>query len=276
MTKTILIALAILLAVPNFIKRDINGTAVYNQKERYNPELSSIQSIDELEAYVDKAAALKNFTPGSGEYATLLAYVVSCRFYHGFSHWKVNENWIAAVSEKLIGMGLASKVQPDEIMKHPNAACSQQAMVMMEILKRKNVPYRKVGFPHHYALEANIAGEWYFFDPNMEPKIQFTERSHESWKGNNDIIKSYYSKAKHENLNFQFGRGETAQLGAINEIPARNAKIFQGITMVLSKCLWLVPFLLSFALKKKPYMYAVKPINKNYTPPPRLRPVYYA
>jgi hypothetical protein len=53
-------------------------------------------------------------------------------------------------------------------------------------------------------------------------------------------------------------------------------QVFQGFTGVLSKILWCVPFLLSFAVKKKPYMYAVKPVNKNYTPPPRLRPVYYA
>ncbi len=276
MMKTLFIALAILLAIPNFIKRDINEQVPYNNKERYNASLGSINSIDKLEQYVDKTAGLKKIRPGSDEYTALLVYIISCRFYHGFSHWKLHENWIAAIGQKLTGIGLACKVQPDEIMKHPNAACSQQALVMMEILRRKNMPYRKVGFPHHYAIEVKMDGQWYYFDPNMEPKIPFAQRSHEQWKGNNDHLKQFYTEENKSNLDYQFGKGETAQLGPVNEVPAKNARIFQGLTAVLSKCLWCVPLILAFVKRRRPYMYAVKPVNKNYTPAPTLRPLYYA
>lgn len=276
MMKAVLICLAVLFAVPNFIKKDINEQIPYNQKERFSENLVNLNSINKLEMYVDKSAALKNIQQGSAEYTVLLAYIISCRFYHGFSHWKLNENWIAAIGQKVIGYGLACKVQPDDIMKHANAACSQQALVMMEILRRKKISYRKVGFPHHYALEVNMKGQWFYFDPNMEPKIAFDERSHENWKGKNDLIKKYYSPEKHSNLDYQFGQNEMAQLGVVNEVPAKNARIFQGFTAVLSKCLWCLPLILAFAKRRKPYMYAVKPINKNYNPHQRLNPMYYA
>ena len=151
--KPLLITLSVILAVPNFIPLNINEELAYNKTERFSPLLSSINSIDKLENYVDQEAAIKKIDIHSPEYALLLSYFISCRFYHGFSHWKMNENWIAATGEKMTGIGLSCKVQPDEILKHPDAACSQQALVMMEILKRKKIDYRKVGFPHHYAIE---------------------------------------------------------------------------------------------------------------------------
>ncbi len=274
--KTLLITLAVLFAVPNFINKDINEQLPYDQKERYFPNLIAVNSIDKLEKYVDKAAAMKQIAIGSHEYTALLAYVISCRFYHGFSHWKLNENWIAAVGQKVTGIGLACKVRPDDIMKHPFAACSQQALVMMEVLRRKHINYRKVGFPHHYALEVQMEGKWYFFDPNMEPRITFNQRLHENWKGSNDNLKKYYDSEHHKNLDYQFGKGQMAETGTVNEIPAQRAGFFQGFTFILSKCLWCFPLLLAFAKRRRTHLYPVRPVNKNFNPPPRLEPLYYA
>jgi hypothetical protein len=161
-------------------------------------------------------------------------------------------------------------------MKHPNAASSQQALVMMELLRRKKVSYRVAGFPHHYALEVMYHGNWYFFDPSMEPRISMTQRVHCNWKGFNNNLKPFYDPAIHPNLGYQFGNGEIAHFGKIDEVPARNAGLFQGITGFLSKCLWCLPLIIVFARKKKPYMYAVKPVNRNLTPVAPLRPLYYA
>jgi hypothetical protein len=118
--KPLLTISAFLLAVPNFINIDINERFDYNHKERYLPVLSSINSIDKLEKYVDEEAAVKHIGTQTPEYALLLAYFISCRFYHGFSHYKMNENWIAAVGEKVTGIGLSCKVQPDAIMPVPS------------------------------------------------------------------------------------------------------------------------------------------------------------
>ena len=274
--KPLLISLAVILAVPNFIKQDINEQLPYNHVERYHPVLASINSIDKLEKSVDNEAAAKKIDIHSPEYAQLLSYFISCRFYHGFSHWKMNENWIAAVGEKITGIGLSCKVQPEEIMKHPDAACSQQALVMMEILKRKNIDYRKVGFPHHYAIEINSAGNWYYFDPNMEPTMNLKERLHQSWNGNNDSLKKYYDANKHENLSYQFGNGENATFGPVNEVPAQRVRLFQSSTAVLSKILWCFPLFFLFARKRSRKMHAVKPVNSNPPYSPNLNPVFSA
>lgn len=269
-TNIILIALSALLVIPNFISWDINGKSKYNHIERFDSRLSDIKSIADLERFVDDSAASQHINIYSEKYTALLAYVISCRFYHGFSHFQLNENWIAAVGEKCLGYGLASKVEPEDIMQADNAACSQQAIVMMAVLRQKNISYRKVGFPHHYALEARIRNNWYYFDPNMEPDISLSERLHENWKGDNDNLKKYYS-AKHGNVSWQLGDGAKAQFGTANEVPAQNADMFQHCTAFLSKILWCFPLFFAFARRRRPVMYAVKPINhsprnQNLTP----------
>ncbi len=260
-TKVLLISLSVLLLIPNFIKMDINGEAVYNKTERFNPRLAHIQSIDDLEKYVDDYAASQFVSIYSEKYSALLAYVISCRFYHGFSHFKMSENWIAAVGEKCFGYGLASKVDADDILQYSYAACSQQAIVMMAILRRKNISYRKVGFPHHYAIEAKIADHWYYFDPDMEPSISLSERAHENWNGNNDNLKKYYTK--HGNVNWTFGNGVKAAFGKINEVPGKNISMLQGCTKFMSKIAWCIPLIFAFARKRRRIttMYAVKPLN---------------
>lgn len=247
--KTLLIALAVLLAIPNFINKDINEQFTYNNTERFHPALVSINSIDKLEKYVDDIARSKNIDQHTPEYTLLLAYVISCRFYHGFSHWKLNENWIAAIGEKVTGIGLSCKVQPASIMQHTYAACSQQALVMMEILKRKKIDYRKVGFPHHYALEVKSGENWYYFDPNMEPNMNLSQRQHQHWNEYNDSLKKFYDTAKHANLSYQFGENQRAEFGPVNEVPAQRLSLFQQATGILSKTAWCFPLLLLLYIK---------------------------
>ena len=273
--KILLISLSVLLVIPNFIDRDINGEPVYNQKEKFRPDLSSINSINKLEKLVDACAALKHINTHSEMYATLLSYIVSLRFYHGFSHFTLKENWIAATGEKLFGYGLASKVTPEEIIAHPYAACSQQAIIMMEILKRKHIDYRQVGFPHHSALEARINDHWYFFDPNMEPAITVQQRMHEQWKGNSDNLKQFYDRNIYHHLNFQFGHNVLAETDTVNEEPAKRAKLFQSCTGFLSKIIWCFPLLFIFSKKRRPAMYAVRPVN-HFPKRQHLHPVFSA
>ena len=270
-TRILLVSLSALLVIPNFIEKDINGEPVYNGVERFNPRLACLNSTDKLERYVDDNAALQQINIYSEKYMALLAYVISCRFYHGFSHYKLNENWIAAISEKLFGNGLASEVEPDMILQHPYAACSQQALVMMDILRRKNIHYRKVGFPHHYAIEIMINKNWYFFDPNMEPAISLEQRLHENWNGDNDSLKKFYVTANAAELDYRFGHGLKAQIGPVNEIPGRHAKLFQNCTGFLCKIAWCFPLFFVFIKKRRRAMYAVKPLNhfpreRNLTP----------
>jgi len=252
-TNALLVFLTLILFVPNFLNRDINHNETFNHKERYIPELHAIKSINELEKIIDGITDEKGIKQTDPEYLLYVSYIISYRFFHGFSHWNLCQNWIAAVGEKISGIGLACKVQPDAIMKDDNAGCSQQALVMMEIFRRKKINYRKLGFPHHYTLLAQANGKWYFLDPDMEPVMTLQQREFSSWKGVAGNIKPFYlNKSTKAEVDAHLG-GDTqlATIGPINEVPAKNLRLFQNITERLSKILFIIPLLVWYYRIKK-------------------------
>jgi hypothetical protein len=256
MGKPLLIVLSVFLLLLNFTNRDLNSTPYYtppyNNMEKYNPAMGHINNLDKMEQFVDASAQQKGIKLGSIDYLVAMEDAIEKRFYHGFSHLTTGENWIAAFGEKLFGFGLSCKVLPNDIMEHGNAACSQQSMVMMELLKRKNLSYRKVGFPHHFALEVMVDGAWYYFDPNMEPTMTAEQRNVAHWKHAADNLKQYYDPKRFHDLDYKFGVNYTVTIGGINEKQAANAKMFQSVTGWLSKILWLAPLLiLALAYKRK-------------------------
>lgn len=246
MQKPILIALAILLFLPNLFNKDIHSSSQFSKKENFDPRLSTLKSLQALELFADSIANSKNIQYNSFAYVELLETIIKNRFYHGFSHFTLSENWIAAVAGKWLKEDYACKVQPEKILQHNNAACSQQAIVLMALLRNKNISYRSVGFPHHYAMEVLINKNWHFFDADMEPIISEKERLLSSWSHQNDKLKKYYDPRHFSDLDFKFGTGLTATTGSINEIPAFNATAFHIITGILSKLLFLIPILLVF------------------------------
>lgn len=276
MIKPLLIALSAILVLPNFVDRDIQSRASYNGKEKYSPQLSVINSIDKLEKFVDEAAADKGIPVGSLAYVEMLENTVSHRFYHGFSHKSLQRDWITAVTDRIAGTDFSCLVLPEEIMQYPEAACSQQAIVMMEVLKRKNINYREIGFPHHFAMEAAINGGWYFLDANMEPDIKGQDRLHQNWYGHADSLKKYYNPSIHPDLSYGFGTGLMAEVNKTNEEQAPNLKKLQAATGVLSKIAWIFPLGLLLFTRKRPYeMRALKPLGKYVRMQP-LRPVFNA
>src|SRR5205823_8534340 len=123
-----------------------------DRKEKFDPTLSYINSTNKLIAAADSSAEKNNIQQGSLQYAEIVSTIIRSRFYHGFSRYRLCDNWIAACGEKIFGHGLASHVNPDNILKYSYGGCSQQSIVLMEVMKRKNISYRSIGFPHHYAV----------------------------------------------------------------------------------------------------------------------------
>ncbi len=258
MTKPILIAVSAVFLSLNFINKDINEILPYDHKEQFNPHLSYLNSIDKLEAYIDSNERAGHISSNSVEYVVTISQAIRNRFYHGFSHFSIQENWIAAFAEKLIGYGLASKVRPEDIMQHPYAACSQQAMVMMSVLKRKNISYRSVGFPHHFALEVLVGGQWYYFDPNMEPNMTNDQRLEANWKCCADNLKKFYDTARFKDLDWKFGKNLMVTTGKINDTPAGHAKLFQSATGFASRILWCFPLIFVLYKSRRNVMIGLK------------------
>lgn len=248
--KLLLITLSVLFLIPNFFKNALEKTPQYSHYESYDPQLSYINSIDKLIFVADSIATPGNIKQGSLPYALIINKIISNHFFHGFSHFTLDKNWIAAAGEYCFGHNLSCIVKADDILKYGYAGCSQQAIVLIEAMKRKNIPYRSVGFPHHYALQLKLDEKWYFFDPNMEPVISDSERTNNTLLFSADSIKKYYDRKHFTDLDWKFGNGKPA-LGKENAVIAPNAKIFHTSSFYLSKTLWLFPLMLAFYPRKK-------------------------
>ncbi|MEO7444002.1 MAG: hypothetical protein ABIT96_09985 [Ferruginibacter sp.] len=243
MFKWVLGFLSVLFFLPNFILRDINTRYELPRNEKFVPALTRLNTVNKLSAYTDSLAAEKKILIHSPEYLLLAENVVSERFYHGFSHYSLEENWIAALGEKIIGYNLSCIVKPDDILNHANAACSQQAIVTISLLRKHNIDYRTLGFPHHFAIEARLHNYWYFLDANQEPVMTLEERMHRHWQGHNDNLKAFYNSDVYKNLDIGFGNKQDAVVSAVNNIPGRNVSIFHSLTHFFSHYLWVFTLL---------------------------------
>src|SRR5690349_14064228 len=137
-----MLLLAVLLIIPNFIFNTLvniptesnGGHRLNGQRwEVYDASLAKrLKSINDILLFAEKEAAIKNVQKGTLQYAELVGDIVSRRFFHGYSHYKANENWIASASGRYVWWDLSALVKPEDIMKYPMGACSQQSIVLME------------------------------------------------------------------------------------------------------------------------------------------------
>lgn len=253
--------LSLALLLPNFFSKHLTSLALTKAAwDQFDPSLvSKLQDVNGVLQYTDSLAKEKGAFQDALNYANVLAEVVRKRFYHGYSHYSLKENWLASLAGVTVWNDLSAIVLPDDILKYPMAACSQQSIVMMECFKRKGIDYRKIGFDHHFALEANIHGQWYFFDTNMEPDFSVVPRSSfASLKRNNELYTIY--KARLDSTGLEYGLANQFY-GKVNQAPAPRASFFHSATKLLSRILWLFPLLLAFVnpLKKT----AIEDENKS-------------
>ncbi len=248
--RFLIFSLSLVLFLLNFVNISIERDPRYNNIELFDSSLSYLNTIQKLTAYADSSAIKKNIKVGSLQYGILISFIIKNRFYHGFSVYNFRQNWIAACTQLLIGKDVASPVNPGDILQYQFAGCSQQAIILMDIMKTKNISYRSIGFPHHYAVELNFDNDWYFFDPDMEPNIKARERAEEKWNQSADSLKKYYAlNANH--LDWVFGKSRSIEVGKINRDPAPNASMFQSATKILSKTLWIFPLFFTTYPRKK-------------------------
>lgn len=232
--------LTLCLLIPNFLP--FHFFTLSNEKHKwevFDPAFANqLRSVDAVLAFTDSLATAEKFMSNTLDYGNLLSRVIKNRFYHGYSHYSLKENWIAAVAGKIIWNHLSAIVLPNDILKYPMAACSQQSIIMIECLRRKGILFRTVGFDHHFAVEAYFDG-WYYFDPDMEPNFTAVKR---------ESLQTLLNKGKFQELyNNAMSPAEVDYFlanpyyGEVNVLPAANAIIFHTIMKVLSRTLWLLP-----------------------------------
>jgi len=198
-----------------------------NLNEAYDPALyNQLRDIKSLEDYIDQTYHGKRNT---FEFANYIGQVISRRFYHGYSYYSMNDNWIAAMAGKWVWKDLSAIVVPDDIMKQPVAACSQQSIILMQCARYFGFDVRKVGYDHHFATEVKVGQKWHYIDPNLEV-IPYSE-SLNDLISNNQLMTLYQPKLGNETSSILAHPFTSAP----NEKVAMKAMFFQQTTSWLSE-----------------------------------------
>jgi hypothetical protein len=234
---------------------------VYNHKEEFDPSLSRLNSLEKLSAYCD--SIYSNFRGTSqtsfpeASYTEIASSVIRKRFYHGYSLYGMNKNFMAMVLSKMSLSGLSAIVIPDDILKYPYAACSQQSIVLMKLLQSRGYPTRSVAFSGtatgHFSFETYYDGNWHYNDPNKEPDINVLKAynipSIAFLNKNPDVLLKAYPQYSKEYVLDVFTK---YSYGSVNTFPAPKAIIFQNVSKFLSYTMWSF-FLLAFILVRRKY-----------------------
>ena len=255
-----LLVLSVTFFVFNFIDYDLDK--VYSKvyiHEAYDPTLIRLNTFKKFTYYVDSVSANRNIKQGSLEYAIEANNIVQNRFYHGYSTLNMKENWIAVVLEKIGPIFFSSRVKPDDILKKSYGLCSQQSIILMELLQSKGLDCRPVKFPDHFTVQCKIDGKWNYFDPNLEPEVLPEQRSNQKWLVNSDSLSMAYKreiafKEKYNNrtnlIDSTFGKPIVPRYGEINAVQAKYTRLFQTISKPLSKIAFIFPLLLFFYINR--------------------------
>jgi hypothetical protein len=273
MLKPFLLCLSAIFVLPNFLDADFQAPAKYDGKEKFSPQLSFLNSVDKLEKFVDESANEKLVPVGSLAYMEILESTISHRFYTNYSHKNFSQDWISSLAGKIAGTQYSRLLLPGEIMLKPYAGPSQQAAVMMEILKRKNIPVRKSESRDHLAIEVSSKGEWFYFDPALDHPAKAAMGLHGNSYRQDGNPERYNDPGHGEHVQAP-GKELTANLNSTYSTGNINLQQFQTATGILSKTLWLLPLAMMFLVKKRSFkMYAIKPIGK-YVRMETMRPVF--
>jgi len=237
-----------------------NPLSVFDEKiaeqkrdELFDPSLFKLNSVDKVITYSDSVYHSRfGSTPNPNferEYTQIVGNVIRNRFFHGYSYYSFENNYLAVLFSKITKEGYSAVVIPDDILKYPNAACSQQSIVMMEVLKKRGFETRKIGFSGkttgHFCLEVYYDGSWHFYDTNMEPdeKLlnQYNRPSVAYLSANKNLLKQAYAKYTDFDIIDLFSN---YTYGPVNKFPAPRGVFFQKTAKFLSFTLWLFLFIL--------------------------------
>jgi hypothetical protein len=259
----------LLLAVYEFFQpAGVSGRPGYNEPkydmvEEYDPSLHRLNNIVKLTGYCDSIYADKTYSSNNirfeSDYPQVATEVVRKRFYHGYSLYGFGNNHMAMFASKASMGGLSAIVIPDDILQYPYAACSQQSIVLMKVLKQKGFKTRKVAFSGkhggHFCFEVFYNGAWHFVDPNMEPDLSVLNAYNRPGiaflAGHTDILLKAYKQYPREKVLDLFS---SYAFGKVNAAAAPKATIFQEVTKFLSYTIWTF-FLLAFLWVRKRYLH---------------------
>lgn len=247
-----------------FLQKFNRTEPTFSGNEDFDPSLQRLNSMDKLQKYCDSIFEERqhspNYTPVEKEYAQIVSEVGRNRFFHALSSYGFGNNYLGYLANPgFMGYFLNSPVGSNDILKFGYGICSQQAIVLMDLLKIKGYQVRKVGFFNnafngHFCYEAFYNGKWHFYDPDLEPDMAvlnaYDRPDIKYLVDHRDVLMQAYHKQDPEKVKSLF---PTYFYGKPNERLAKNASIYQAVTKFLSYSIWIF-FLLAFLWVNRKYV----------------------
>lgn len=261
----------------------------YNKVEEYDPSLQRLDTKKKLIGYCDSLYSAGIGKSGETDfkkhYTEIVTSVIRKRFYHGYSYYSTADNYLSVLFSRATLDGYSAIVVPEDILKFPYAACSQQSIVTMDILKEKGIETRKVGFrgkkAGHFCFEVYFDGGWHFYDTNMEPDSKLLNAHNRP-----DIATLASDKALLLQAYYRYPQDKVLDVfssytyGTPNAFSAPRGIVFQKAAKFLSYTLWAF-FLAAFIIIRKRYLRLAQKtyVRNNRVYLPRTEsdtsPVYY-
>ena len=245
--KTIFYFFLATITITSFYQKINTNSVAFEEKvtvkEAYDPSLLRLQSLDDLDNEVRRR--LKYNLSDTSKIVNTIDDILRSRFYHTYSEYSMRDNWVAYLCSKTLFWGIKHPVIPDDIMKYPMAACSQQGLVFQSMLERYKVRYATINMSGttesvggHYAVSAFYNADWHFFDSNIEPKKIKGNPSVEKLIQSNTLVSMYPPHVR------QWLEQKVAQnlitRTDVNHKRGERMYAFQYVTNILSAWLWLV------------------------------------
>jgi hypothetical protein len=221
--------------------------------EEFNPALRHLTSVDQAMRWLDSTAASGKIMVSSRAYADLVDDLVRQRFFHGYSHYSLSNDYISHLLGRILWSDLSAIVEPDHILQYDYAACSQQSIVFMALLRSKGYRTQKIGLNGHFCTGVYYDGSWHYYDSNKEPKFGKETPLPSTLELTTDksrLYAAYSGILSSTEIDAMFGKIEINESEAL---PGHRVRAFHRLTGFLSGSGWAIlglGYLISFVAER--------------------------
>lgn len=236
MTRLLLLGSVVfgLFTVAAWLAPPVRTEPFATPEEKFDPRMAPIKSTEQLAELVNSLGARKT----TMDKVYILEQLLRYRFYSGFSRYSFHDNWLTWLAARTIDEDYDAIVAPEDILSYEWAGCSQQALVVQEILRQMGVRYASVGVPHHFFTAAWIDGSWYIVDP-FGPIARDHSRLHKLEEVMTDAGRNRFFLSERTKAYGQSFAWDVPQLKSVDAFPAARIRTFHRITRWASHWGWL-------------------------------------
>ena len=241
-------------------QKDIGLNSLYttsNSEERFNPNLSYLNTISKLEKYF--LLEIERNKLQDRQIVYFADNLIRDRFLHKDLIIRPKDNWVLHIfnffTHHKNNSTYLSSLNPNYILEFDGAICNQQSLIFQHLMKISDIEYQSVLFnvPRspkpfgHFASAAKIDNQWIFVDTNLEPEYDYgdTQILDALLSGDVNIFNLLYPN--HKIVELPAG---SIRVDYKNKNPALFGRIFQDILYFVSWYGWVASLICYFLINR--------------------------